>query len=355
MSGRPAMAPEIPGTLDELLTPEWLTAALSPRFPSIEITQVTRGPIVSRLSTNARFTIGGPNGLPPGLKPDLCAKGYFTEVGRARAAAGEPEAYFYRDVLADTRAESLSCLYADVEESAQRGVIITEDVLASGGEFLDTLSPYTPDQAAESLIQLARLHASTWRNPRFSETSWLNWRIPLYRHYRSVEDIQLAFDGSVGSGIPQEAKDAARLRSGFKKLTAGDPRESGSWSIIHGDTHVGNVFLDIDGQPRFLDWQTVQRGPWSLDISYHIASALTEPDRRANERALLSHYLENLKSLGVEPPTWDHAWLEYRRGVAHGFFMWAITQQVHVDMIEVLLRRLGTAAADLDTFELLGV
>ena len=355
MRGRPTMAPEIPGTIDELLTPEWLAAALSPRFPSLEITHVARGPIVSRLSTNARFTIGGPSGLPPGLKPDLCAKGYFTEVGRARASAGEPEAYFYRDVIGDTPAESLACVYADVEESTRRSVIITEDVLASGGEFLDTLSPYTPDQAAESLVQLARLHASTWLNPRFSETSWLNWRIPFYRHYRSVEDIQLAFDGPVGSGIPQEAKDAFRLRSGFKKLTADDPRESGVWSIIHGDTHVGNVFLDSDRQPRFLDWQTVQRGPWSLDISYHIASALTEPDRRANERALLSHYLDNLKSLGVEPPSWDRAWLEYRRGVAHGFFMWAITQQVHVEMIEVLLRRLGTAAADLDTFELLGV
>jgi hypothetical protein len=349
------MAPEIPGTLDELLTPEWLTAALSPRFPSVEITRVTPGPIVSRLSTNARFTIEGPAGLPPDLKPDLCVKGYFTEVGRVRASAGEPEAYFYRDAIATTSARSLSCVYADVDESTHRSVIITEDVLAGGGEFLDSLSPYTPDQAAESLIQLANLHASTWLSPLFSETSWLDWRIPLYRRYRTVEDIQLALDGPVGSGVPQEARDAFRLRSGFKKLTARDPRESGAWSIIHGDTHVGNVFLDSDRQPRFLDWQTVQRGPWSLDISYHIASALTEPDRRANERALLSLYLDNLNTLGVDPPKWDEAWLEYRKGVAHGFFMWAITQQVHVDMIEVLLRRLGTAAADLDTFELLGV
>jgi thiamine kinase-like enzyme len=349
------MPPEIPGTLDEVLTPEWLTAALSGRFPSIEIAHVTRGPIVSRLSTNARFTIEGPAGLPLDLKSDLCVKGYFTEVGKVRASAGEPEAYFYRDAIATTNAQSLSCVYAAVEESTQRSVIITEDVLAGGGEFLDSLSPYTPDQAAQSLIQLARLHASTWLSPRFSETGWLDWRIPHYRHYRNVEDIQLAFDGPVGSGIPQEAKDAFRLRSGFKKLTAGDPRQSGVWSIIHGDTHVGNVFLDSERQPRFLDWQTVQRGPWSLDISYHIASALSESDRRANERELLSLYLDNLKRLGVDPPKWDQAWLEYRKGVAHGFFMWAITQQVHVDMIEVLLRRLGTAAADLDTFELLGV
>jgi Phosphotransferase enzyme family len=349
------MAPEIPETLDEVLSPEWLNSALSARFPAIEITGVARGPVVSRLSTNARFTIQGQSGLPPELNPDLCVKGYFTEVGRVRASAGMPEAYFYRDAIATTSAQSLSCVYADVEESTQRSVIITEDVLAGKGEFLDSLSPYSPDQAAESLMQLAKLHSSTWLSPQFAETSWLDWRIPHYRLYRSVEDIQLGFDGPVGSGIPPEAKDAFRLRSGFKKLTARDPRESGAWSIIHGDTHVGNVFLDSDRQPRFLDWQTVQRGPWSLDISYHIASALTESDRRANEQALLSLYLDSLKSLGVDPPKWEQAWLEYRKGVAHGFFMWAITQQVHAEMIEVLLRRLGTAAADLDTFELLGV
>jgi thiamine kinase-like enzyme len=348
------MGPEIPLTLDEVLTPEWLTAALSLRFPSVEITKVTRGPIVSRLSTNARFTIEASGDLPPDLNPHLCAKGYFTEVGRVRASAGEPEAYFYRDAITATSAQSLRCVYVDVEESSHRSVIITEDVVAAGGEFLDTLSPYTPDQAAESLAQLARLHASTWLSPRFSETKWLDWRIPMYRYYRKVEDIQLAFDGPAGAGIPKEAKDAVRLRRGFKQLTARDPRESGPWSIIHGDTHVGNVFLDGDRRPRFLDWQTVQRGPWALDISYHIASSLTEPDRRANERELLSLYLDNLRALGIEPPGWDQAWLDYRKGVAHGFFMWAITQQVHLEMIQTLLRRLGTAAADFDTFELLG-
>ena len=49
--------PKVPATLDEVLSPEWLTAALAQRFPGIEVTTVTAGPVVSRLSTNARFTI----------------------------------------------------------------------------------------------------------------------------------------------------------------------------------------------------------------------------------------------------------------------------------------------------------
>ena len=81
-SGLSLNAPEVPATLDELLTPEWLTAALSQRFPSVKVTGVIPGPVVNRLSTNARFAIESADGLPEGLAPTLCAKGYFSEMGR---------------------------------------------------------------------------------------------------------------------------------------------------------------------------------------------------------------------------------------------------------------------------------
>ena len=70
----------IPESLDELLTPKWLNAALSTRFPGVHVTHVTPGPVVERVSTNARFRIEGD--LPEGLPPALCAKGYFSDVGR---------------------------------------------------------------------------------------------------------------------------------------------------------------------------------------------------------------------------------------------------------------------------------
>ena len=59
----------VPDTLGELLTPEWLNRALSTRFPGVNVTDVTPGPIVERVSTNARFRIEGE--LPPGLPSAL--------------------------------------------------------------------------------------------------------------------------------------------------------------------------------------------------------------------------------------------------------------------------------------------
>ena len=126
-------APLVPATLEELLTPEWLTAALSQRFPGIEVTGVTPGPVIARVSTNARFTIECAGGVPDGLAPTLCAKGYFSDEGRKFAHVGEPEAHFYRDLADITGVHTFRSVYADVHPETRHGVIITEDVVAAGG------------------------------------------------------------------------------------------------------------------------------------------------------------------------------------------------------------------------------
>jgi hypothetical protein len=49
--------PTIAPTLEETLSPDWLTAALATRHPGIRVVAVTVGEVVSRMSTNACFTI----------------------------------------------------------------------------------------------------------------------------------------------------------------------------------------------------------------------------------------------------------------------------------------------------------
>ena len=132
---------QVPDTLDELLTPEWLSVALSSRFPGVQVRAVTRGPVVERLSTNARFFIECAPPAPEGLVPNLCVKGYFSEQGRSMRSVGEPEASFYRDLAGPTGVRTLRSVWADVHPETRHGVVITEDVIAQGGEFRDALSP----------------------------------------------------------------------------------------------------------------------------------------------------------------------------------------------------------------------
>ena len=317
------------------------------------MTGVTAGPVVERLSTNARFEIECAGGIPDGLVPTLCVKGYFGEHGRAMVHVGEPEARFYAGLAEATGVHTLRAVYADVDARTRHGVVITEDVVAAGGQFLDARSPYSPEQTAQSLAELARMHAHSWGSNDLAAEPWLASRLSTYFAYRGVDDIQANFEGPVGVDVAPEVADAQRLAHALGVLAARG--EGPGWTVIHGDAHVGNLFLDAGGAPGLVDWQLVQRGHWGIDVGYHIASALTTPDRERAERDLLAHYLECLRSHGVDPPGWDDAFDAYRAGIAYGYFMWAITLVVDPAIIRVLLQRLSAAAAAVDAFGSLAV
>jgi len=254
---------------------------------------------------------------------------------------------FYRDLAARTGIRTPRSVYADVDPATRHGVVITEDVVAQGATFLDATSTYPPTLAAESLAQLARLHAATWGDPAVGAASWLTPRLESHLGGRGVKEIRGNFESDIGTGVPGEVRDPERLVEAYRTLTE-QARDASPWSVIHGDAHVGNLYLDSDGRPSFLDWQLVQRGPWYLDVGYHIASALTVEDRRRTEKDLVRHYLDELRAAGVHAPSPDDAWLGVRRGILHGFYLWGITLKVDPALTGVLLHRLGTAAADHD-------
>jgi hypothetical protein len=346
-------APAVPDRIDELLTPEWLNAALGLRFPGIEVVAITRGPLVERVSSNQRFRIECAGGVPDGLAPTLCAKGYFSEQGYLYAHAGEPEAWFYRDFAEATGVHTLRSVYAEVNPETRHGVVITEDVVEAGGTFLDALSPYSPDQVAASLEQLARLHAHRWGDASLGDVPALTPRLHSYLATRGVKEIRKNFEGPIGRDVPDDVRVPERVVAAMEALA--ERAVGPEWTISHGDAHVGNLFLDAEGRPGLVDWQCVQFGHWSNDVGYHIGSALDPPERAKHEQDLLAHYLDVLGGYGVDAPGWDRAWTDYRTGFTYGLYLWAITLFVQPDIIETLVRRLGTAAHEHDSFGLLGV
>src|SRR5215475_9379420 len=249
----------VPDDLDVALTPEWLTGALRPRFPGVEVVSVTPGPVVDRISTNARFTIECADAMPAGLSPNLCVKGYFNEIGRAARFVGEPEAYFYRDLADATGVRTLRPVYVDVDPLTRHGVVVTIDVVAEGAEFLDGRSPFTLDVAAQSLRELARLHAATWADPRWSTRPWLAPRmgkvLESWGVRKTTSVIAANLHGPNGRGVPDEMRDEHRLITAYRALAT--ELKSLPWCVIHGDPHVGNLFLDAQRRPCLLDWQLI--------------------------------------------------------------------------------------------------
>ncbi len=343
-----ASAPDLPESREEALDPGWLTAALAPGHPGVAIRSVTVLGEVSRVSTNIRFSVELERPV-PGFPNSLCVKGYFTENGKLYRPAGVTEALFYRDLADSVPIRTLRCLYAEVDHNSSNSVVITEDVVPLGANFLDGLSPYTPDQAAESLSQLAELHAYGWSRPDLAQTRWLEPRLSSYLIFRGLKEVLFNFEGPIGADVPREVADAHRLVEAYRSL--GDQiHKDTPWTVVHGDPHVGNLYLDGDLQPCLLDWQLSQRAPSYLDVGYHISSSLTVADRRKAEQDLFALYRQSLLAHGVDPPEWAISWDGYRRGVLHGFYLWAITLAVDPAITTELLTRLGTAAADHDAF-----
>jgi hypothetical protein len=194
----------VPNTLEEAMDPSWLSAALGQQFPGVTVASVVPGPIVSRVSTNARFRIECDGPLPPGLPADLCIKGYFTDQSDSAAAsrsAGVPEALFYRHLARGTGVRTLECFYADVDPATNHGVIITGDVAAAGATFLDALSAYSADQAAQSIEQYAVLHGRTW-GASCSDKPWLAPRLEMTMKVRGLREIRGNFDGLSAPSCP---------------------------------------------------------------------------------------------------------------------------------------------------------
>jgi Ser/Thr protein kinase RdoA (MazF antagonist) len=90
----------------------------------------------------------------------------------------------------------------------------------------------------------------------------------------------------------------------------------GPQTIIHGDPHIGNLFVD-GGRAGFLDWGIVNVNTAMRDVSYFLTMAMSIEDRRAYERDLLRHYLDLRRAAGAAELTFDEAWSAHRLHAAY--------------------------------------
>lgn len=113
--------------------------------------------------------------------------------------------------------------------------------------------------------------------------------------------------------LPEYLMDGARCNEALDRYYA--ERNPRFRTLLHGDTHLGNVYFTGDGRIGFLDWSAFHFGSCFHDIVYHMTAMLTIEDRRAHEMEILDHYLETLHRKGG--PKFDRndpeLMIEYRR------------------------------------------
>jgi aminoglycoside phosphotransferase (APT) family kinase protein len=274
----------------------------------------------------------------------------------ARMSIYENEVRFYRDVLplVDIKAPALFAYDSDPETGYS--IVVLEDLRERGVVFTNARIETTYEWALDVVRALARLHAKWWDKrapfPWLSPGRHDDGGSPYEKSQRTPEAWAENMARPRGIPVPRRFRDLDEVGRGLdrmKEIDRGSPS-----CLLHGDAHVGNLYVDVDGRAGFLDWQTVRRGGWAHDINYFIVSALDIEDRRLWEQDLLRAYLAEL---GKVAPAFEAAWDHYRVYDYYGFFFWTVNppSMQPEDLNQITSMRFAIAALDHETPALLGL
>ena len=357
----------IPRVLEEV-TADWLSNALASFVPGVTVDAVRLDPPMGFKPNKARAHLVYGGSRRADLPETLIVKGGFKGLGAEATGLDigvELEVLAYRDLVPVLDAITPRCYFIDWDPQSYDGILLLEDLASQGATFLNTAQSLSVGQATAFVEAQARLHARWWDSNAFRTGGEFGPQSPLGERNARLHLLYLDklvspdyWDKFIrlprGAALPRSLQDAARMSAALARmheLHRGVPQ-----CFVHGDEHLGNLYLDAAGRPGFIDW-IGRNEPWVIGYVYFILSTLDCLDRRNWERPLLAHYLDSLQRLGVVAPDFESAWFLYRCSTIYPLLTWLNNsgkwQPEAVNTRNTL--RAALAVIDHDAFSLLGV
>ncbi len=362
--------PPVPRAFDQV-TPEWLTAVLSRDHPGVTVTSAKVDPTMGHKPNKARVHLTYDEA---GQKADLPAtfvvKGTFNGTvsrGAIIDFSNMAELVSYRDILPKLTVNVPKLIYQHWEAEPSESVVLLFEDMAHRQPtyFPNGFATLSYGQAARFLTAMARFHAETWNSPEFAVGGSWGPGTPAGENARRIrsdyfdilprsEHWPMSVVSPRGAALPRRLRDPELMERGWQRLVA--MLESHGKVIVHGDEHLGNLFVEPDGTPGLYDF--LARGEaWPLSLARFLIPSLDMLDRRAWEEALLTGYLRDLARFGVEAPSFAEAWLAYRASAICTLMIWlnnSSTWQPEATNTANAARA-AVAVLDHDSFGLLGL
>ena len=217
-------------------------------------------------------------------------------IGREAALLGER--------ALDGAWEAFACPYlAYAAEAGEIGLLMDD---LTDALLPDVDEPITEVQEDALLVALARLHARYWGAPEL-RLPWLTSpeaRFAIIGPRAADEEASRPASARFAPffEMMRTGWEAAlrRLRPEAAELVSLPPERLAArcadlpWTLLHGDTKVGNLAWCSDGRVAAFDWEIVGVGPPTLDLGYHLAvnsSRLARP-----KDAVIARYRELLEA-----------------------------------------------------------
>ena len=340
----------LPHSVEEI-TPQWLTAALSSNAPGLEVKscKITgeRHGFTSLIFVTLELNEAARKA---GVHENIVIKGGFRSFARHYAHSYAMEAYGYRDVWPEVKFNMPKTFFVDLELANDQSIVIMEDLRDRGVTFGHGLRPNDYKLMSKRLSALADLHAATWESPKFDD-KWLGIMPNGVRMMRlhMEESGYIQRDGDL-TGRGSDAKLSPTFFSPEGWATMFEEKMSQNsvvpevfrdreWNhramlfneeicdtlpncVLHGDTHLGNSFVEPDGTPGFVDVQ-IRRDPPYFDLAYTITCGLDSYNRRKWERQLVGHYVAEMGRRGIRLEM-DETMRQYAYALHTGFVVFII-------------------------------
>lgn len=343
----------VPSRIEEI-TPEWMTCALTPRFPGIQVTALNQTLFIDGTAQKCRFALKYDRGT---VGPSsLWVKGGFDPKGAQQGDAFANEVRFFKDIAPELPVNVPDCFYGEIDPSTNNGVVVLEDLILRDASFGRATKPLTPDQAADVLAMQAACHARYWKSDETSEFRWLKpggaiAEAGVVDQYFQLWEASRSFPRF--RYLTAEQRDRSRTQTALNNLMR--DLKNNPTCLLHGDSQGGNLFFEKDGRPGYLDWQHCMLGHWAFDVCGFIMTSLDVEDRRKNERDFIRYYISELAAGGASAPSFESAWFDYSK-YAMWAFMWVMCPvEAHPEEVcSANTERACAAIADLRTLEKLG-
>jgi hypothetical protein len=288
------------------LTAKWFSEILERAVDEVDVLDHHSG-----TTGRAHVALRGEPGVPATVFVKLAP---FDERQRqfvAMIGMGVTEARFYRDLAVEMPVRVPRSWFADTD--GDRYVMVLEDLVASGCRFPNPDDDDMAVRARDIVEQLAALHAQYWETDRFEGDGDLAWLAE-----RGTGDtgggatfIRMAVD-TLGDRLGPEFHRIADL---YLARTADIVAlwNRGERTLVHGDPHLGNLFVDPRAGDRtgFLDWAVIGRSPGLRDVAYVLCNSVPAAVRETEERSLVERYCELLADRGIDLAP-EAAWEQYR-------------------------------------------
>jgi hypothetical protein len=294
----------VPATASDL-SADWLSEVLGAEVVGVEI-------LDHAFATNQRVRIGltyaSPGAGPASLFGKLAPLDPAHREMIGATGMGVREAEFYADIAPDVGLRVPRSYGAATAEDGNF-ILLLEDLAAIGCEFSDGSWGVKADAAAVALEDLARFHGHFFDpQVRAATAPWLvNTRPPMDE--ATAQLMRYVLDEHGDALTPDYIAIGEMYVEQHARIDA--LWHQGPKTYVHGDAHIGNIFLD-NGRVGFVDWGMSRESTPLRDVCYFLTMTVDPQERRRTERDLLRLYLDALRAAGGPDIGFDDAWLAHR-------------------------------------------